>query len=219
MKRSLARYCADLVKPFSEEEPAEHRRVRPKREGLRRIAVFAAAPLGLYAALVVVSLLGGPRIGAPFIPLPGADKPGPVSPVAGVPLTGQAMEVFPPIPRHSPTPSPLTSTPTMDGPDQLVEPTTAAGSPTLTVTPTPTTAPTTIIEPDDRRSIAPPSTWPVDRPDPSKPPVTRTPPPPTAHPTPTSPQSTPTEPPGDPDEPDQPTLTDTLRNLLRSLGQ
>lgn len=209
------------MKPFSEEEPAEHRRVGPKREGLRRIAVFAAAPLGLYAALVVVSLLGGPRIGAPFIPLPGMDKPGPVNPVAGLPLTGEAMELLPPIPRHSPTPSPLTSTPTMVVLDQLVEPTTATGSQTLrptvppTVTPTPTTAPTTIVEPDDRRSITLPSTRPVD--DPKTPPATRTPPPPTADPTSTTPPTTPTEPPGDPDEPEQPTLIDTLRDLLDNL--
>ncbi|HEU4948455.1 MAG TPA: hypothetical protein VFT31_14995 [Kribbella sp.] len=48
----------------------------------RRIAVLIATPTTAYLVIVVNSLLGGPRIDAPLIPLPGTGEPRAVRPVA-----------------------------------------------------------------------------------------------------------------------------------------
>jgi hypothetical protein len=50
---------------------------------LRQVAGVAGALLLLYLVLVLVALLGGPRLGASFLPLPGGG-PNPANPVAGL---------------------------------------------------------------------------------------------------------------------------------------
>jgi hypothetical protein len=208
LKRPIRRYCAELVKPFSEEEPADRRRPWQKREGLRRIAVLTAAPLALYALLVIISLLGGPRIGSPLIPLPNHGGVDAVGPVAGAPRTGRPTNVFPPIPADQPT-TPAATTPPPTPLRQSSEPTPAAStaqSPTSTAGPQ---SPRTVDEPTWPRATAsqsPPTNPPTD------PPLT------TPPPRPTPPPPTSSEPPGNPDDPQPQTLADTLLALLHQLG-
>ncbi|GAA2840331.1 hypothetical protein [Kribbella solani] len=78
----------------------------PRR--LRQVAAGVGVLLLGYLVLVLVALLGGPRIGAGFLPLPGGGGgPEPVSPVAGL-QAGQPTENLPRIP-HTPTPTPAPS--------------------------------------------------------------------------------------------------------------
>lgn len=223
MKRPVSDYPPGLVKPFSEEEQAKRRRPLLDREGFRRVAVLIA-PTGLYAVLVLISLLGGPRIGAPLIPLPGGGGAEATSPEAGQQPGQLPSRTFPSIPWQTQTPVPPTSatvTPLPSTVDpstgQPVDrPTTPTTEPTIPGKPTPTTA---------ERSLPP------------LPPVTKLPPRPTSDPT-TAPTTAPTsEPTSDPttdppvppstrpttpDNPDQPeppppTVVDTLLGLLDRL--
>jgi hypothetical protein len=197
------------VKPFSEEELADRRRPWLKREGFRRIAVLIAAPVGLYAVLVLVSLLGGPRIGAPLIPLPGGGADA-TSPVAGQQPGQRPTEVFPPIPSGGPTPSrpvPPSSALTTQLPSS-VEPSTGQSD---------DQAPASTAE---AKAAGKPSPRIGERPGPSLPPATKTPPGPTTDPT--LPPVTPSDPPTTPDKPDnpdkpKPTVADTLIDLLDRL--
>jgi hypothetical protein len=211
LKRFSNRYCAGLVKPFSEEEQADRRRPWQKREGLRRIAVLIAAPTGVYALLVVISLLGGPRIGAPLILLPDPGGADAVNPVAGPPSSGPAAKVFPAIPPDTPTAIPVpTSLPTAEPSDQPTEPPIARPPDKAATSTTKPQAPQTVGE-----AVARPTTG--DRPTPTKPPTVTTPPPRPTHPTPpptTPPPTTPSDPPGRPDHPQPPTLADILRGLI-----
>jgi hypothetical protein len=203
------------VKPFSEEEQAKRRRPWPEREGFRRIAVLIA-PTGLYAVLVLISLLGGPRIGAPLIPLPGGGTEV-TSPEAGQQPGQLPSRIFPPIPWHTPASVPVP--PTSAVTPSTVDPST--GRPVDGPTTTPATQPTVPGKPS-------PTT--AERSLPPLPPATKTPPRPTTDPTTapttdptTDPPVTPTNQPTTPNDPDQPkppapTLVGTLLGLLGRLG-
>ncbi|WP_157630320.1 hypothetical protein [Kribbella catacumbae] len=175
----------------------------------RRVVVAVAVPVGVYAVLLVISLLGGPRIGAPWIPLPGGGGVEAATPVIGPPLPGEAGETLPSIPHEAtptPSPPPLSSAP----PDEKGQP----GQPPATSGPVdghPSTAASLPAEP----SAVEPTPGVAERRNPSMPPATKTPsaPPPTDPPgTPSTPPTvTPSEP---PDQPKPPTLADTLLVLL-----
>jgi hypothetical protein len=199
------------VKPFSEEEQADRRRPWQKREGLRRIAVFIAAPTGLYALLVLISLLGGPRIGSSLIPLPNPGGVSVVSPVAGPPASRQPTRAYPPVSLESVTPAPKPTTPSPGEPRDPGAAKSTGLAPGSTTTPQ---GPQTTEQPAWQRT-------PGDRPAPTNrattaptdPPATTTPPP-----RPTPPPTTPSDLPGNPDNPQPPTLADTLVALLHQLG-
>jgi hypothetical protein len=189
----------------------------PRR--LRQVATGAAVLLLLYLVLVFIAFLGGPRIGASFLPLPGGG-PDPASPVAGL-EPGQPTQNIPAIPRgttSSPTPgaTPTGITATASPLPQATTPgVTTTGRPGDPATPCPTTTPTDQSTPQI-----------VDTYDPTIPTATQTPPtrttpsaPPTVTPSgppPTS--STPTTPPTTPEPPDQPSLGGLLGTLLNKLG-
>ena len=210
------------MKPFSEEGQADRRLPWLKREGFRRTAALIAAPLGLYALLVVISLLGGPRIGAPLIPLPGAGADV-TSPVAGQQPGQLPSRVLPPIPPDTSASASATTT----------TPSSAAS------TPLPSTPPTEELLPvgtDDLKgqpgpypgisSSHPPRV--VEQPGTSRPPATKKPPVRTSHPNPTvtttapkpsDPPTTPDEPenpvdPGEPEQPEPQTLGGVLHDIL-----
>ncbi|TCC42947.1 hypothetical protein [Kribbella sindirgiensis] len=197
----------------------------------RRQAAAGAGVLLLgYAVLFFVALLGGPRIGAGFIPLPGGG-PKPAAPIAG-PQPGeptQNVAVLPP--RTTPTPAatpgalptatavatPL-PTATMPGETQRPVGTTSTPYPTLVPgTPTPqiveTTDPTIPVATKRPPTVptAPPTnptTTPTARPTTS---TTPTAPPPTS--------TTPSPPPTTPTTPDNPGgLGGILGSLLDKLG-
>jgi len=203
------------VRLFSEEEQATSRWPWLRSEKGRRIAVFIALPLGAYAVLAVVGLLGGPRL--PLIPLPGSGGAEVISPVAGPPSSRSTDRVYPPIPAETPLPStPLpTSTPTTDPTGNPSAPVTtgSADRPTqaddrrTTVSSTPVPADERTVPPTAQPTRVPPKTQPTT-------PTTTT---SVQSPTiPWTPSPTPTQPTGDPDHRD-PTLGDVLRALLGGL--
>lgn len=226
MKRLVNRYSPGLVKPFSEEEQAERRRFRRKREGLRRIAVLVAAPAGVYAVLVSVSLLGGPRLGAPLIPLPGAGGVDATSPIAGPQPSRLPAKNFPPIPPEVSNPSvppavPPTVAPSTGSADDRSTTGRSADDPSTSgrwnersVADSRGRAPGSVDRPAEPQIPGSSTTNPAEHPDPSVPPATKTPPPPPPTTDPPPPPDTPSNPPGNPDEPDQPSLADALLGLL-----
>jgi hypothetical protein len=205
------------VKPIPAPSVAAHRSPWLTRQRLRQAALAAGALLGLYAVLVLVALLGGPRIGDSFLPLPGCG-PDPATPVAGlepsrIPTSG------PTIPRGSETPVPtLPPTPGRTAtlpPATTTGPVAATGHPTdgQPSTPCPTTQPVP-EQVDHEEPTIPPATKVPPEPttttttsdpttQPTKPPVTNDPPP-----------TTPTNPPPPPDEPEEPDDPGLVGGLL-----
>jgi hypothetical protein len=171
------------VKPFSAAVVADRRPPWQDPQRLRQLAAVAGALVLLYAVLLIIALLGGPRIGAPFLPLPGGG-PAPANPVAGL-QPGQPTTDGPSIPRGSqtttaPAPTPLPSAttrpaagyPTTYAPVTPYDP--AAATPQVVDARTPTT-----------ETLPPPTTPPYPTQTPTNPPLT---------PTPALPSSTPTVP-------------------------
>jgi hypothetical protein len=186
----------------------------------------AATGVGLlllgYVLLVLIALLGGPRIGAPFLPLPGG-PPEPASPIAGL-QPGQPTEnvaiphqtTSTPAATPDATPSagitsPLPTATTPGEPQLPTGSTTTPYPPRPEGTPTPETAETTAppLPPATRRPPIPPPT-PSTRPtvDPTAPPTTT----PTTSPSPTASPTTPDNPGGGGG------LGGTLSRLLHKLG-
>lgn len=197
----------------------------PRR--LRQVAAGAVALLLFYLVLVFIAFLGGPRIGASFLPLPGGG-PDPASPVAGL-EPGQPTQNIPAIPRGtttSPTPgaTPTGFTATASPLPQATTPgVTTTGRPGDPATPCPTTTPTNpatsqIVDTYDPTTSTATQTPPT-RATPSAPQTSTNPtttpsaPPPTST-TPTNPPTTP----GDPEPPNQPSLGGLLGTLLTKLG-
>jgi hypothetical protein len=225
------------VKPFSAAAAADR---LPPWQNSARLRQFAGTVglLGLlYGVLAVIALLGGPRIGASFLPLPGGG-PDPASPVAGL-QPGRPTQNIPTIPHAttSPTPTPVvppppsTPLPTATIPGVTVAgqlrtpatpcPTATPGDPTPQLadeynptipvaTKTPPSRPTTTTTTSDPQR--PPTSKPTD--DPATPPPTTTPP--------SDPPSTSDDPPAPPDDPppppDGPSLGGLLGALLDKLG-
>ncbi|TQJ18403.1 hypothetical protein [Kribbella jejuensis] len=182
----------------------------------RQVAAGAGVVLGGYLVLVVIALLGGPRIGASFLPLPGAG-PQPASPVAA-PQPGQVSEnvaiphtttATPGAPSTVSTPLPTATKP--GGAEIPTGSTTTPDAPGTDSTPTPEIAETAI-----------PTTAPATRrPPTADPTVPPTPDPPTADPTTITPTTPPT-PTASPTTPPDPGtgggLTGALTRLLHKLG-
>ncbi|MFF0339747.1 hypothetical protein [Kribbella sp. NPDC004875] len=195
----------------------------PRR--LRQAAAGAGVLLLGYLVLVFVALLGGPRIGASFLPLPGGG-PKPAVPIAG-PQPGQPSQNLPvgargtataaattPVPTPGATALP-TTLPTATKPGEIRWPAGPPSTPYPTGTPYPTEAPTTQIAETTRPTIpvvterppATPTVTPTGRPT-----TTAT---PTAPPT----STTPSTPPTTPDDPGKPHgLGGLLGSLLDKLG-
>jgi len=95
------------VKLFSATVVAHRRPPWQDPQRLRQLAAVSGALVLLYAVLVIIALLGGPRIGAPFLPLPGGG-PEPANPVAGL-QPAQATTEAQTIPRGSETPPATTA--------------------------------------------------------------------------------------------------------------
>ncbi|MFI7066405.1 hypothetical protein ACIBL3_35790 [Kribbella sp. NPDC050124] len=192
------------------------------RQRLRQARFAAGGLLLLYAVLVLIALLGGPRIGAAFLPLPGGG-PEPANPVAGLEPT-RIPTSGPTVPRGSETPVP-TQPPTPGETPPLPSTTTTApvGVPTdgqQPATPGLTPKPTPELV-DHQESTQPPATKLPPKPttttttgnpttQPTQPPTTNDPPPTT----PTDPPTTP----NDPEDPDPPTLGGVLTAILDKLG-
>ena len=171
------------MKPISASSSAARRPPWQNRQRLRQAALAAGALLGLYAVLVMIALLGGPRIGASFLPLPGGG-PDPANPVAGLEPSTRLPTSVPTVPRGSETPVP--TVPPTPGHTTTLPPATA------------TTVPATGQPTDGRQAATPcPTTKPapqlVDHQDPTVPPATKVPPKPTA--TASDPTGQPTKPP------------------------
>ncbi|WP_406050371.1 hypothetical protein [Kribbella sp. NBC_00889] len=194
---------------------------------LRQVAGVAGALLLLYLVLVLVALLGGPRLGASFLPLPGGG-PDPANPVAGL-QPSQPTKNVPTIPGgSSPTPgATLASTPLP--PATTPEETTGTGN-SVVDSGVKTPSPTEVVKPSQQvvdqydpttpvGTKRPPTHTTAPPPDPTTdPPDTTTSPPPT---TPDDPPTTPDDPgTQDPDpDPDPPlTLGGLLGGLLHTLG-
>ena len=207
------------VKPFAATAPGRPPWQDPRR--LRQVATGAGVLLLLYLVLAFVAFLGGPRIGASFLPLPGGG-PDPASPVAGL-EPSQPTQNVPAIPRGS-TPAPG-ATPTTS-PTALPTATVPGAGATTAPVPPGTTSWSTATPGN-------PTTQIVDQFDPTTPVATQTPPTstttaPTSRPTsgptsnPTTPpptSTTPTTPPTTPNDPDQPGgLGGILGALLDKLG-
>jgi hypothetical protein len=194
------------VKPFSATAPGRPPWQDPRR--LRQVAAGAGALLLLYLVLAFIALVGGPRIGASFLPLPGGG-PAPANPVAGL-EPSQPTQNVPAIPRGT-TPAPGTTPST--SPTALPTATTpGAGATTaplpLGTTPCPTPTPGN------------PTTQIVDQFEPTVPVATKTQPTsgPTGNPTTSTMPSTPPTTPDDPEPPNAPSLGGLLGTLLNKLG-
>jgi hypothetical protein len=222
LKQLGNRYSAGLVNAMS----ATASRRPPWQNPRRRRQAAAGAGLLLlgYLVLFFVALLGGPRIGAGFLPLPGGG-PEPAVPIAG-PQPGeptQNVAVLPPRTTATPAATPgvtpnavTTPLPTATKPGEVQvpvglatpDPTSGPGTPTPQIVQT--TEPTIPVA-TKRPPTAPPSTDPTATPSGSPTPSTT----PTAPPT----SSTPSTPPPTPDDPDQPGgLGGILGHLLDKLG-
>jgi hypothetical protein len=214
------------VKPIPAASPADRRPPWQNRQRLRQAALAAGALLGLYAVLVMIALLGGPRIGASFLPLPGGG-PDPANPVAGLEPSTRLPTTGPTVPRGSETPVP--PVPPTPGHTTTLPPATA------------TTVPATGQPTDGQPSTPCPTTAPVpqlvDHEEPTNPPATKVPPKPTAtasdptsqptkppattDPSPTTdpPPTTNPPPPDEPEDPDQPGLVGGLLDtILDTIG-
>ncbi|MEV5962794.1 hypothetical protein AB0L70_13590 [Kribbella sp. NPDC051952] len=212
------------MKPFS--PAAESRPPWQNPARLRQLAAVVGILLLLYAVLFLTALVGGPRIGASFLPLPGGG-PDPASPVAGL-QPGQPTQNIPAIPPGGTTTSSTTPPPaavtTVPTPLPTATTPSSASTPPLVVGSTPWPKPTTPVDP---------TTQIVEQLKPSPPVVTKTPPrptrttttappPTTTKPTrrPTTPPpttTTPTTPPTTPDNPPPPPGDTGLGGLVGSL--
>ncbi len=207
------------MKPISAPSVAARRPPWLTRQRPRQAAVAAGALLGLYAVLVVIALLGGPRIGGSFLPLPGGG-PDPANPVAGLEPT-RLPTGGPTIPRGSETPVPtVPPTPGQTAtlpPATTIGPATATGQPTdgQPATPCPTPKPVPQMVDHEEPTIPPatsvppkPTTTTTSDPttQPTKPPGTNDPPP-----------TTPTNPPTTPDEPEVPPQPGLVGGLLETI--
>lgn len=114
---------------------------------IRRAGAFLAVPATAYVVLLVSSLLGGPTVNTPLVPLPAApqhvSEPRPVVTPTQVPTVEAttAVETVRPsensptqAPTRVPTPTPVT--PVTTAPVTPRKPTTPTGTPTGTPTPT-----------------------------------------------------------------------------------
>ncbi|HWD79066.1 MAG TPA: hypothetical protein VG497_09290 [Kribbella sp.] len=186
----------------------------------RQVAAGVGVVVGGYLVLVLIALLGGPRIGAPFLPLPGGG-PEPASPIAA-PQPGQPGENIA-IPHSSTSATPsfaaTTPLPTATTPDEPGVPagSTATPYPARTDgTPTPQIVETTVptLAPATRR---PPTAVPPTAPPATDGPTLNPTVPPTA--TPTAPSPSPTASPTTPTDPGTGGgLGATLGRLLHKLG-
>jgi hypothetical protein len=221
------------VKPFSAAAAADR---LPPWQNPARLRQFAGTVglLGLlYGVLAVIALLGGPRIGASFLPLPGGG-PDPAGPVAGL-QPGRPTQNIPTIPHAttSPTPSPVVPPPSTPLPTATIPGVTVAGQVRTPATPCPTATPgdpTAQLADEYNPTIPVATKTPPSRPttttDPQRPPTSKptddpaTPPPTTTPPS--DPPSTPDDPPPPPDDPppppDGPSLGGLLGALLDKLG-
>ncbi|MFG1621514.1 hypothetical protein [Kribbella sp. NPDC049227] len=192
---------------------------------LRQVAGVAGALLLLYLVLVLVALLGGPRLGASFLPLPGGG-PNPANPVAGL-QPSQPTKNIPTIPgRSTPTPG---STPVSTPLPPATTPDETTGTGTSVVNSgVKTPCPTPVVKPPQQvvdqydpttpvGTKRPPTHTTAPPPDPTTdPPGRPTTPPPT---TPSNPPTTPDDPgPQDPDPNPPLTLGGLLGGLLDTLG-
>ena len=223
MKRWYCRYSASLVKPLSAPSAADRRPPWQNSQRLRQAAYAAGALLLLYAVLVVIALLGGPRIGASFLPLPGGG-PDPANPVAGL-EPSQIPTSGPTIPRGSETPVP--TVPPTPGQTVTLPPATTTTAPVAAqttdgqTTPCPTTKPVPQVVDQEEQTVPPatkvppkPTTTTVPDPttQPTKPPATTKPPP-------TTPTNPPPPPPDEPEDPEQPGLVGGLLDtILGTIG-
>ena len=177
----------------------------------RRVVVAVVVPVGVYATLLVISLLGGPRVS-----LPGGGGVVAAAPVTGPPQPSEPGHSLPPIPHQgilTPAPS---SPPLSTGPlDERGQP----GQPPATVDERPPA--TSLPEQPSQPPTVAPTPGVVERRNPSMPPATKTPPPLSPPPTdPTAPPSTPGTPTPSPTvtpSPKPPSLADTLLILLGKL--
>jgi len=210
------------VRPISAATAADRRPLWLKRQRLRQATFVAGALLLLYAVLVVIALLGGPRIGASFLPLPGGG-PDPANPVAGLEPSTRLPTGGPTVPRGSETPVP-TAPPTPGQTTTLPPATTTTapitGQPTDgQTTPCPTTTPVPqpvdhqepTIPPATKVPLKPTATVPDPTTQPTKPPATTNPPPPTT-------TTNPPPAPDDPEDPDPPTLVGIIGGILDVIG-
>lgn len=216
------------MKPISAPSAA-HRQPWLNRQRLRQAAIAAGALLGLYAVLVLIALVGGPRIGASFLPLPGGG-PDPASPVAGlepsrIPTSGPTIPrgsetpvpTVPPTPGHTTTLPPATTTGPVTTTGQPIDgnpttpcPTTAKPVPQVVDHEDPTVPPATRVPPKPTATTSNPTSDPTTQ-QPTKPPVTNDPPPTTP--------SNPPPPPDEPEEPDHPGLVGGLLDtILDTIG-
>ncbi|WP_433163040.1 hypothetical protein [Kribbella sp. CA-247076] len=218
------------MKPISAATAAGSRPPWQNRRRLRQAAYTVGALLSLYGVLVVIALLGGPRIGASFLPLPGGG-PDPASPVAGLEPSTRLPTGGPTVPRGSETPVPTAPPTPGQTPSLPPATTTAPGTGQVTengqpATPCPTTKPAIPQLVDHQEPTHPPATKVPPKPTTRPPadPTTQPPDPPTKPPTkpPTEPPPTsdpPPPPPDDPDEPNDPGLVGgLLTTILDTLG-
>jgi hypothetical protein len=137
------------VKPFPARKPVFVDSSGHRHRTIRRLGAVLAVPVGGYVLLLVSSVLGGPRVDTPLIPLPEAAKHEPA------PRVTKAPE------RAAETPNPSESVRT---PDTSLRPvgavTTTPGTPEspTTGTPTPaTSAPATSAPVPSTPTVAPTS--------------------------------------------------------------
>jgi len=134
------------VKSFSGQNPVFVDSTGRRHRTIRRAGAFLAVPATAYVVLLVSSLLGGPTVNTPLVPLPAApehlSKPRPVvsrTPVPTAEATTSAETVRPSensptqAPTRVPTPTPVT--PVTTAPVTPRRPTTPKGTPTPTLTP------------------------------------------------------------------------------------
>jgi len=209
------------VNPFSAAD-APDRPLRQNQVRLRRLAVTGGTLLLLYGVLAVIAALGGPRIGAPVLPLPGGG-PDPASPVAGLQPVRPTQSV-PAIPHGTTSATPTPGVTPENGtplPPATTSAVTVAGPvDQATPCPTPTPGESTPQLAEEYDPTVPVTTrTPPSRPaatttDPEQPSTSR----PTGDPT-TPPQSTPppTDPSTPPDSPLPPGHDQSLRGILGAL--
>jgi hypothetical protein len=112
-----------------------------RQRRIRRAGAWLAVPVVGYLVLLGSSLLGGPRVDTPLIPLPEAGKhqPGP----RVTPGPARAAET----PKPSETSRTSTEPTTTPSSDKTVQPVTARPTPSATTTPQPTASVTPTITP------------------------------------------------------------------------
>ncbi|MFI5711235.1 hypothetical protein [Kribbella sp. NPDC051620] len=181
-----------------------------------------------------MSVLGGPRIGAPLIPLPGGGGPEAVAPVAGPLVAGQPGQALPSVPLGQTVSPGAAEQPCQPGPDHacraskpsMAGPTVVptVGSPTggSPEEPGATAGPTDVGPTGGTREPVEPTPGVAERSLPSMPSATKLPPRPpvTSKPpgTPGQPPVTPSGPPAPPKPNPKPTtIAEALKALLETL--